>query len=74
MREKGCWKVPRPNLFGVWVIADFKYRSQPMEAASAESSRSNTGFPSDQVSPAFGLHAVLGLEKVLAPVERHHGC
>jgi len=45
-----------------------------MEAASAESSRSNTGFPSGQVSPALGLHAVLGLEKVLAQAERHHGC
>jgi hypothetical protein len=66
--------VPRPNLFGVWVIVCCKYRSQLMEAASAESSRSNTGFPSGQVSPALGLHAVLGLEKVLAQAERHHGC
>lgn len=39
MREKGGRKVPRPGLLGVWVIVCFKYRSQLMEAASAESSR-----------------------------------
>lgn len=39
MREKGGRKVPRRSLLRVWIIAVFTYRSQPMEAASAESSR-----------------------------------
>lgn len=32
------------------------------------------GFPSGQVSPSLGLHAVLGREKMSVWAVRHHGC